>query len=252
LSSIPDVAFVTGGSSGIGLACVERLTHDDDRLRVAVADLCAPPEEVVAALGDRLYHEPVDVADAEAMEAFAAAAARALGMPTRLVCAAGVQLKRAALELSPSEWRRMLGVNLDGVWWACSTVGRMMVEGGGGAIVAIGSISMRFGLPGRLPYVTAKAAIEGLISTLAVEWAPHGIRVNAVAPGQIETPLVWRGFEEGYLNREASNAAHALNRLGTPEEVAAAVAFLLDDRTAGFITGEVLCVDGGFQRKKTL
>ncbi|HEY4276788.1 MAG TPA: SDR family oxidoreductase [Conexibacter sp.] len=246
------MAVVTGGASGIGLACVERLAADDERAAIAIADLQPPPDALVAALGDRLYHAHVDVSDPDAMNVFAAEAANTLGAPTRLVCAAGVQLKRAAAELTAAQWRRVLGVNLDGVWWACSAVGRMMIERGGGSIVAVGSISMRFGLPGRLPYVTAKAAIEGLTSTLAVEWAPHGVRVNAVAPGQIETPLVQRGFEEGYLHRDASNAAHALGRLGTPAEVAAAIAFLLDDREAGFVTGEVLCVDGGFQRKKAL
>lgn len=249
---MPEVAIITGGASGIGLACAERLAGEDAQLRLAIADVDPPPGQLVRALGERLYHARVDVADARAVDEFIGTAADRLGTPTRLVCSAGVQLKRAAVELTPQDWRRVLGVNLDGVWWACAAAGRMMVEAGRGSIVNVASISMFFGLPGRLPYVTAKAALEGLTATLAVEWAPYGVRVNAVAPGQIETPLVWHGFEQGYLDREASNAAHALGRLGSPAEVAAAIAFLLDDRTAGFVTGEVLCVDGGFRRKKAL
>ena len=124
-----------------------------------------------------------------------------------------------------------------------------MVERRSGAIVNLASISMFFGFPKRLPYIVSKGGVGGLTQTLAVEWAPYGVRVNAVAPGVTETPILAEGLASGVIDRERTEQAHALGRLGRPEEVAAAIVFLLSD-AASFITGEILCVDGGFRRRK--
>ncbi len=185
------LAAVTGAASGIGLAVADELLRSDPELVVAALDLQPPAAGALAAHDPaRIIWRSVDVADHAAVEAVAAELEATVGRPRLLACSAGIQLYGRAEELPRADFDRVLDINLGGVFNACQAFGRRMIAAGGGAIVNVASISMHFGFPGRLSYITAKAGIGGLTQTLAVEWAPHGVRVNAVAPGMVETPLV--------------------------------------------------------------
>jgi 3-oxoacyl-[acyl-carrier protein] reductase len=239
------VAIVTGAASGIGLATAHALLDADPELALAAVDVGEIPPSLRER--DSVMSVACDVADHPAVGEAVAAIAGELGPPALLVNS--IQIHAPALELAFEDWSRLLAINLGGTFSFCQAAGRHMVELRRGAIVNLASISMYFGFPQRLPYIVSKCGVGGLTQTLAVEWAPYGVRVNAVAPGMVETPILSGGLASGVINRQVAENAHALRRLGTPEEIAAAIVFLLSDG-ASFVTGEILCVDGGFRRVK--
>ena len=240
------VAVVTGASYGIGRACAVGLARDG--FDVAVTDLdpdgLADTEARIRAEGRRSFACALDVRSQESVEQAMAAVVRALGRVDVLVNNAGVPLKRAALDMTRAEWDNVLAINITGAFFMSQQVGRHLVsEKRPGCIISIASTFGVIGIAERAAYGISKAAVSHMSRMLAIEWAEHGIRVNAVAPGSVETESRAPGLADP-ARRKAVMDRIPLGRFGRAEEIAAAVCYLASPGAA-FVTGHTLVVDGG-------
>ena len=238
------VALITGSTRGIGLAVARRLARDG--YAVALNGRRETPEALE--LLDSLRADGclcglyiADVGDWEAAQAMCEAVTRELGEVTALVNTAGIAQQKLFTELTPEDWRRMMAVDLDGVFHTCRLLLPAMLRRHAGGIVNISSMWGQTGGSCEVHYSAAKAGVIGLTKALAKEVGPSGIRVNCVAPGVILTDMM-RGFDDGTLRQLAEEVP--LGRLGTPQEVADTVAFLLSPQAA-YITGQVIAPNGG-------
>ena len=240
------VALVTGGGSGIGRAVALALAREG--VRVAVADLQAEKALQVAkeakGMGVEALALPMDVRQGASVARGVEEALGVFGKLDILVCAAGTDRIAPFLETDEALWDELIAVNYKGVLHACKAVLPHMVAQGGGAIVNLASDAGRVGSSGEAVYSGTKGAVIAFTKALAREVARYGIRVNAVAPGPTDTPLLHR-LRQGHEGLfEAMVRATPMRRLAQPEEVAEAVVFLASPR-ASFITGQVLSVSGG-------
>ncbi len=230
-------AVVTGAGSGIG-AAVAGLLADDGDLDVIGIDRQWTGEPALTARLTADVSRPESVRDA-----FADLDARGLAPLRYLVCAAGIHHRVPTLELTHEQWSRMLAVHLDGSFLCCQQAAPRMT--GRGSVVLFSSVAEFFGWPERIDYAVAKAGISAMARSLAAEWAPRGIRVNAIAPGYVDTPLIATARARGDMPFDPA-AQHALGRLADAAEIARPVRFLLSD-DASFVTGETLVADGGYR-----
>lgn len=240
MTAQPPVAVVTGGAAGIGWEIGQRLAADGYRVVAADRVPALTAEENLAGI---LWRE-LDVTDPAAVEGVFGEIEADLGPVEVLVNNAGIQRHRGIEDLSWNEWSAVVDVNLHGVFLCLQAAGRRMLERGDGRIVNISSISSR-GSAGRAPYATTKAAVIGLTATAGAEWAARGVRVNAVAPGYVDTGVFRHGIEQGTLDLNTILNRIPAKRLADASEIAAAVSFLVgaDSR---YMNGQTLYVDGGF------
>jgi NAD(P)-dependent dehydrogenase (short-subunit alcohol dehydrogenase family) len=233
------IGLVTGGLSGIGAAIAEALAREG--ATVIAADISAPPDATLAGGGVLPFR--VDVTDPASVAALIAAAKARFGRIDHLVTSAGIGRDLPFLETPLAEFERMLAVNLRGTFLVAQATAREMLRTGGGAIVTIGSVSGQRGNIGRAAYGASKGGVAALSQVMAVELAAANIRVNCLAPGPVETPLVAEMHDPAI--RAAWSRVTPMHRYANPAEIAAAACFLLSD-AASFITGHVLAADGGF------
>jgi len=227
-------AVVTGGDSGIGRAVAERLRADG--YHVATIDLNPSDDD---------FAHTADVTDRAQVEQALSAIRAQLGPVTILVNAAGLDGFKRFTDITFDEWRKVIDVNLNGVFHCTQAVLPDMIDAGWGRIVNISSSSTHSGTLYMSHYVAAKSAVNGLTKSLALEYGPAGITVNAVPPGFIDTPMLRTAEARGMIRDvQATIDATPVRRMGKPEDIAAACAFLISDE-AGYITGQILGVNGG-------
>jgi NAD(P)-dependent dehydrogenase (short-subunit alcohol dehydrogenase family) len=241
-----ETVFVTGGASGIGQAIVEAVLREGWRAVVADfdpsnLDRC---RALLGSAGGSVHFEKLDISDEQAVIASVARVEAEFGPITGLVNSAGIGGDIPCLETSAAFFRKMLDVNIIGSFVMSREVALRMRERGAGSIVNIASVSGIRGNTGRVAYGASKGGMITMTKVMAVELATVGIRINAIAPGPIDTPLA-RGVHTDKV-RAAWTRAVPQQRYGTADEIAGTAIFLLDNTRASYVTGQIISVDGGF------
>lgn len=240
------IAIITGAGRGIGAAIAEAFVREGAVAIIAERD----PETGLATasrLGERAFFVQTDVTDQASVDATIATVLQRYGRIEVLVNNAGINVFHEPLETSDAEWQRCMAVDLEGVWRMCRAVLPGLLEGGGGSIVNIASSHSSTIIPGTFPYPVAKHGLLGLTRALGIEYAARHVRVNAIAPGYIETDLAvdyWNTFPDPAAERQRTYDLHPPKHIGKPEEVAMTAVFLASDE-APFINATSIAIDGG-------
>lgn len=240
------IAIITGAGRGIGAAIAEAFVREGAIAVIAERD-SATGAATAERLGENALFVQTDVTDQASVDAAIAMVRERFGRIDVLVNNAGINVFHEPLQTSDAEWQRCMAVDLEGVWRMCRAALPAMLERNAGSIVNIASSHSSTIIPGTFPYPVAKHGLLGLTRALGIEYAARNIRVNAIAPGYIETELAldyWNTFPDPAAERQRTYDLHPPKRIGKPEEVAMTAVFLASDE-APFINATSIAIDGG-------
>lgn len=238
------VVLVTGGTSGLGLAIAGAFAGAAARVVVVGRDRTKLDDVTRQISGGGVQGMAFDLSDTERIPAFIATVLASTSRIDVLVNNAGINMKKPAASVSTAEYETIVRTNQTAVFALSREVGSQMVRRGSGSIIMISSMASHYGIPNVVAYTASKAAVEGMTRALAVEWSPHGVRVNCIAPGFIVTPMSARALDGDPARKARVLARTPMGTLGEPADVAHAALFLASSY-ARFITGAVVPVDGG-------
>ena len=241
------VAIITGGGTGLGEACAKALA--DAGASVVLSgrrlELLDKVTSEINSSGGQAISIKTDVTHKNEVDSMVTKTLQKYGKIDILVNNSGINIVRPFLELSEDEWDAVINTNLKGCFYCCQAVGKGMVEQKSGSIINMVSVFGRTGFMNLAPYIASKGAIVQLTKGLAVEWARHNVRVNAVAPSYIKTEMTKRDIESDERVLKFNLSKIPMRRGGEPSEVAGAVVFLASEASS-FVTGETIAVDGGW------
>jgi glucose 1-dehydrogenase len=236
------VAIVTGATQGIGLACAERLVREG--ARVMLVDIKPEGEQAALQLGGTARFFAADVSNKADVDAMIAATLQAFGRIDILVNNAGVTHAADFLDLAEEDFDRVLRTNLKSMFLCGQAAAREMVKQQSGSIINMSSVNSELAIPNQVPYVVSKGGVNQLTRVMALNLAPHGIRVNGIGPGTILTELARKAVLASPEARHTILSRTPMGRCGEPEEVASIAAFLASD-DASYMTGQTIFADGG-------
>lgn len=243
MSQSTKVAIITGGGSGIGLGIAQKFVAQGITTILVSRDA----EKLNAAqvqLGQGSYARPCDLNDLKSIPAFIQNIIREFGQIDILVNNAGINMKKDFVEVSDEDFQKVITTNLCAVFAITREVVKDMLTRENGSIINISSMAAQYGLPRVIAYSSSKTAIEGFTRAMASELSGRGIRINCIAPGFIETPMTAKALNDDPPRKAKALGRTPMGKMGQPSDIGAAAAFFASDE-AGFITGTVLCVDGG-------
>ena len=241
------VVWITGAAKGMGLAMAHAFAQQGARLALMDIDEqgLQQARESLALSPDRCLVLTASVTQPEQMEKAVQQVVSFFGCLDVLINNAGVSMNQPSLEVSAQDWVNTININLNGVFFCAQAAGRQMIAQGSGVIVCMGSIYSVITAPDRAAYCASKAAVVAVSKSLAAEWAKHGVRVNAICPGYVQTPFLVDLIQRGRLDRSALESRIPMGEMATPQHIAEVVLYMASDASR-YMTGHAMVVDGGF------